>query len=218
MTSAKQIYIGSRRGPALPYDSEVEYLESTGTQWIDTGYKPSNKTKVMYRCRPVSNGTAVGCLNGRVWKPSFSLTFYSGVSPRWGNNANTSYVQFRWSGVDITVEQDKDCYLNGQLVRSYEDNTFNMQYPLILFDRSETDHDPFEGRLYWVRFYESSVLVRDLIPVRFTNEQGQSEGAMYDRLGTGGMNPDGSARTDGLYRNQGTGAFGFGTDIAGGGV
>ena len=28
MTSAKQIYLGSRRGPALPYDAEVEYLES----------------------------------------------------------------------------------------------------------------------------------------------------------------------------------------------
>ena len=25
-------------GKRLPYDSEVEYLESTGTQWIDTGY------------------------------------------------------------------------------------------------------------------------------------------------------------------------------------
>ena len=38
------------------------------------------------------------------------------------------------------------------------------------------------------------------------------EGAMYDRLGTGGMNPDGSPRTDGLYRNRGTGAFTIGSD------
>jgi hypothetical protein len=35
---------------------------------------------------------------------------------------------------------------------------------------------------------------------------------MYDRLGVGGMNPDGSARTDGLYRNRGTGAFVIGPD------
>ena len=26
-------------GKSLPYDAEVEYLESTGTQWIDTGVK-----------------------------------------------------------------------------------------------------------------------------------------------------------------------------------
>ena len=39
------------------------------------------------------------------------------------------------------------------------------------------------------------------------------EGAMYDRANpTVGMNPDGSARTDGLYRNRGTGAFLYGSD------
>jgi hypothetical protein len=36
---------------------------------------------------------------------------------------------------------------------------------------------------------------------------------MYDRANpTVGMNPDGSPRTDGLYRNQGTGAFIIGPD------
>jgi hypothetical protein len=37
---------------------------------------------------------------------------------------------------------------------------------------------------------------------------------MYDRRGIGGMNPDGSPRTDGLYRNAGTGAFVIGPDVA----
>lgn len=27
--------------PSLPYDAEIEYLEGSGTQWIDTGYVPS---------------------------------------------------------------------------------------------------------------------------------------------------------------------------------
>lgn len=52
----------------------------------------------------------------------------------------------------------------------------------------------------------------DFIAVRFTNENGVSEGAMYDRRGIGGMNPDGSPRYDGLYRNRGTGAFVIGPD------
>ena len=53
--------------------------------------------------------------------------------------------------------------------------------------------------------YDNNTLVRDFIPVRFTNESGQSEGAMYDRV------------SGQLLRNSGTGVFGFGTDIAGGG-
>ena len=63
-------------------------------------------------------------------------------------------------------------------------------------------------RMLYVRIYKNDVLVRDYQPVRFTNEYGVSEGAMYDRANpTVGMNPDGSPRTDGLYRNRGTGAF-----------
>jgi hypothetical protein len=40
----------------------------------------------------------------------------------------------------------------------------------------------------------------DLISVRFTNEQGVSEGAMYDRV------------SGAMFRNAGTGAFTIGPD------
>lgn len=39
MRAAKQIFLGrgpSAPTPPLPYDAEVEWIESTGTQWIDT--------------------------------------------------------------------------------------------------------------------------------------------------------------------------------------
>lgn len=57
-------------------------------------------------------------------------------------------------------------------------------------------------RLYSLKIYSNGVLVRDFIPVRFTNEQGQSEGAMYDRV------------TRRLFRNSGTGEFIVGPDVA----
>ena len=90
------------------------------------------------------------------------------------------------------------------------------QYSLYIFARNNWGN---AGNLSKSRFYNFSistggVIVRNFVPVRFTNEQGVSEGAMYDRANpTGGMNPDGSARTDGLYRNRGTGAFLYGNDI-----
>ena len=59
--------------------------------------------------------------------------------------------------------------------------------------------------IYGCTIEEGGVLVRDFIPVRFTNEQGVSEGAMYDRV------------SGQLFRNSGTGVFIVGTDIAGGG-
>lgn len=38
LIAARESFAASRK--RLPYDAEVEYLEGTGTQWIDTGYVP----------------------------------------------------------------------------------------------------------------------------------------------------------------------------------
>ena len=51
---AKEIKMWMKNlSPQLPYDAEVEYLESTGTQWINTGVYGSQsvgaEVKVMWR-------------------------------------------------------------------------------------------------------------------------------------------------------------------------
>ena len=40
----------------LPYDAEVEYLESTGTQYIDTGIKCEIGLAIYMKFRPLSGG------------------------------------------------------------------------------------------------------------------------------------------------------------------
>lgn len=56
--------------------------------------------------------------------------------------------------------------------------------------------------MYSLSIERSGEKVLDMIPVRFTNELGQSEGAMYDRVSRK------------LFRNQGTGSFATGPDVA----
>ena len=42
---------------ALPYDAEIEFLEGTGTQWIDTGIVPTINTEARVKWSPVrTNG------------------------------------------------------------------------------------------------------------------------------------------------------------------
>ena len=55
-------------------------------------------------------------------------------------------------------------------------------------------------RLVEVVFMVDNAILGSFIPVRFTNEDGVSEGAMYDRV------------SGQLYRNAGTGAFVIGPD------
>ena len=56
------------------------------------------------------------------------------------------------------------------------------------------------GKVFRVVITKDDVVIRDFQPVRFTNELGESEGAMYDRV------------SGELFRNAGTGAFNYGND------
>ena len=226
MTSAKQIYLGSQRGPALPYDSEVEYLESTGTQWIDTGVKMRNYLSFDVVFTPTGNSpgqlydTIYGVYNGaNINVASVSCIVPSDIVGRsYGNRymdvskevpiSDTSYknklVVYHQANDSFTVSVDGTTYNYGafasqQIAESTE--------TIMLFGiRSVAFGDRYaKARLFAFKVYDGSVLVRDFIPVRFTTELGQSEGAMYDRV------------SGQLFRNSGTGVFGFGTDIAGGG-
>jgi len=56
------------------------------------------------------------------------------------------------------------------------------------------------GRIGFFQIFHNGILLRDFLPVKFSNEQGVSEGAMYDCV------------SGQLFRNAGTGAFVVGPD------
>lgn len=64
-------------------------------------------------------------------------------------------------------------------------------------------NDKGRNRLYWCKVYEDGVLTHDLIPVRVGDV-----GCMYDRAC-----PHGGPLGNGLYMNMGSGAFALGRDI-----
>ena len=224
LLGARQFF--ERRGaptPPLPYDAEVEYLESTGTQWIDTGLICDIKRIVVVDIYHDYDGLNEHqfIVGGRVIT---GAGYYYRASTRsvYGQQyLEVSILLNSSSGATIPNGRSKiiindDCLVDvngtkyGNIVRESRNttDTFHLlQYPDLYAFKG------FVGRLYGcsISTIEGDVLI-DLIPVRFTNEQSVSEGAMYDRLGVGGMNPDGSPRTDGLYRNRGTGALLYGPD------
>ena len=229
LLGAKQFF--ERRGapaPALPYDAEVEYLESTGTQWIDTQVLGRDNLKAV--CRFAATGFTAdatfyfpyGAVNGRVSISVYGLLQRNMTRSTWAIYANVSYSA-AWPRVDTdtlwhtsvmdSTSLDKSGKIDDTTLFSGmgNQNSTTSNYGIALFGMRLADGgiNTGVGRISMFKLTDTatdSVLV-DFAPVRFTNELGQSEGAMYDRLGVGGMNPDGSPRTDGLYRNRGTGAF-----------
>ena len=233
MTSARQIYLGSRRGPALPYDAEVEYLESQTcntsesayilfppnysdiggigfyvSSWVSTDYigaNPLGRSNTSEVSNVYSKYSFIAASNYFVVSGSISGNGNWGLSQK-------HYGELEWD-TRITKLGDRTLILrkNGSTVFSDERRVttpFSMSDGAYFRINSPQWNNATMARqrIRRIVMYEYDSMVTDMIPVRFTNELGQSEGAMYDRV------------SGQLFRNSGTGAFGFGTDIAGGGI
>ena len=213
--------IGARLLSPLPYDAKVEYLDSTGTQWIDTLVNADSNLSVEITMAnvgtPWTNVNPTGTIRSsprcrhHLNFGAYDVVYYFGV----GDSCNLRSHVKPSDGEIFTFKVDaiSKTFTLGSLLGNFPNDTFDTGLSYWLFGRNSTT-PPYLGslRTYSAKLWDGSTLVRDFIPVRFTNENGVSEGAMYDRRGIGGMNPDGSARNDGLYRNRGTGVFVIGPD------
>lgn len=200
--------IWSSQPPPLPYDAEVEYLESTGTQWIDIGIQGVTKsdewTAVASRVENAAT-TLFGYVQGSTYA---TLTMYHGsrknVELAWGTTGNTitsslpSLDEFHTysmtsngSVISLTIDG-----VTMQQTRNAFNNTAN--YGMGLFCRTNGGTPQLFSKLKLKSFqYErNGVLIRDFIPVR----KGQV-GYLYDKV------------SGNLFGNVGSGDFVIGNDI-----
>lgn len=179
-------------GKRLPYDAEVEYLESTGTQYINTGVMGASEWHIT--AQGAATPTTSNCV---------IATTSSGGS-FWGNYGNVDYwavgngsswrcslpytslglfvVTFSSSAVQFTV--------NGETVTRSSAPNFSMAF--CLFSTNGYGYGA-TVRVYGCKVYQNGGLVRDYIPVRVG-----TVGYLYDRV------------SGQLFGNAGTGAFGYG--------
>ena len=178
-----------------------EYLESTGTQYIDTGFTPTNTTKVdvdvallgfsgtssvsRWCCVLNSGSPRYGLFFGYDQSQSFAATIQLGWGSVYKNILYTFSEQTRFNA----VVENASVYVNGDLIDSATANTFTAGSTLQIF-RSKSGES---ARVYKCKIYDNGTLVRDLIPCLDTN----GAPCMYDVI------------TKQTYYNAGTGTFYF---------
>ena len=203
----------------LPYDAEVEYIESTGTQWIDTGVYPGNSDSFSINIsgRWIKNNTTEGVfasfykasgLGLNLSCTSIRMYVYTSSQTNITETAGDFTLAINFTGSALTAT------INGRAISAgWDANLKGSNLPLYLWNRPDTLARPSRSgsRIYSMSVYTNGVLVRDFQPVR-VGSGANAVGCLYDKLGTGGMNPDGTARNDGLYFNRGSGAFVVGPD------
>ena len=207
-------------GKRLPYDAEVEYLECAGTSsvfpYIDTGIVGSMDVTVsarIWKSTKATNECAMGSWdrgNTRCWPLYFNGNkYYLGMGPL--SSMLTEVTSEVWHDIALTKSGNTFIYTaDGTVVgQASSTSTFASARTLYIGAMNDTGNPfyYFRGRFAFVKIYQNGVLVRDFIPVRIG-----TTGVLYDKRGVGGMNPDGTARNDGMYYNRGTGDFGYGND------
>ena len=189
-------------GKRLPYDAEVEYLQSSGTQYIDTGVKKTSGTTIdcTFSLASTSTKAVFGARTGaansdRLALFAFNSNFrFDAGSQRYLYTPNTtSTFRFQYDGTNAVLTNLTTGVVDTQAVSIGEAGTVN----IVLFGVSTNGNisAPLEGRIYSFKLWQSGVLALDFIPVR----KG-AVGYLYDRV------------TRKLFGNAGTGDFVLGPD------
>lgn len=187
----------------------IEYLESTGTQYIDTGFVPNSNTKVQISFSGsdyTSNYAIFGArvlgagqlASGRYEYTLFISTQVNPLHPRVdysGSGATSAiFVAELVPNTITTIMKDKEKnYINDVQFDSNQSDSFSCSYSAYLFALNEgnTLKFPAPVKIYWAKIYDNDVLVRDFIPVLDKN----GTPCMYDKV------------TRQFFYNAGTGQF-----------
>lgn len=191
------------------YDTEIEYLESTGTQWIDTDYKPNQNTqlKITYSINTITSdasmpfgvrdaGNATDGKNG-IFRTHGTNT--NRIAFGNGSSTNVNISGYNTSNTIYEVYLNKRyVYIDGNLVTTITNTTWSNSRSIYLFGASTAGSFTFgvPMKIYSCKIWDNDTLVRDYIPVKKNNI-----GYLFDKV------------SGQLYGDAGGGNFVCGPDI-----
>lgn len=177
----------------------IEYLESSGTQYIDTGYIPNNETGFYIRAFCTTTGgnhMAIGVRENR-GDTRLAINYSTKLEIDWN-----TYEEFNiphtnvWTEVDNNFLNTRVGKIDGVVKRTNYPTLANITKPIYVFAINYSTKNMFTGRISNVKISQGQDIVMNLIPVRV----GQV-GYMYDKV------------SGQLFGNAGTGNFILGPDV-----
>lgn len=183
----------------------VEYIESTGTQYIDTGIKLNNNSSVEINYQLTqATQSRTGLFGALNLSGSNQGRFGSLLSPsnqqlEHGYGSGNDYWQ---QGLPDTnrhtlYQKKNEVYFDGTLIHTFSSATFSLAINAYLGNFVYTNYTPAKAKYYSSKWWDNGTLVRSFIPVRDENNVGY----MFDEV------------TGQLFGNAGSGSFGIGNDL-----
>lgn len=181
---------------ALPSGyTKLAYIQSSGAQYIDTGFKPNNNTRVVvdgqFVSTPSGNTALFGARTAANSK-NYAMLF---IPSNFRSDYNNVYTQ-TWA-VSATIrrvyDKNKETTTIDGVAKSYTNAAFQTDYNMALFaiNAAGTVQWFASMKLYSCQIYDNGTLVRDFQPCI----DASGDVGLYDFVGKQ------------FYGNAGTGAF-----------
>ena len=205
-----EFLIGSIGAPRLPIEYQgVEYIESTGTQYIDTGYYPNGNTKVVLDFQMINQGEDQQAVFGARGGSDTQFGIFAGygadcVQTDYYTNAKLNGWRAPINGLDLNqrnvIEVSNELVVNGTVIKTVNTETFSVPYTMYVFtyNRMNDLSMACSMKLYSFKTYDNDMLVRDFIPCY---RKSDNVAGLYDAVN--GV----------FYENTGTGTFLVGADV-----
>ena len=145
--------------------TRLNYIESTGTQYIDTGCAPSNNTKIIINLTPLASGMAENAVFGSTWAANgFFLMFYQNKLRWHSKGASVDISNFNTSGENEIECTPTKITVNGTSYNLNGTGTDTTK-PITLFyagDYAAAKYGVF--KLHSCKIYEGDTLIKDCVP------------------------------------------------------
>ena len=187
---------------------KLEYIQSSGTQYIDTGFKPNNNTKVVIDFELTENTGKHQIIFGARSSSSFGqyvLGFTGHRSPAvwrsdFGSNQVTFSSNLTWSGNHNATKNGNICTLDAESVTNTVSTFESTANLFICAGNTGGSVDNYtKAKVYFCKIYDNGTLVRDFIPCK-------------NASGTIGLWDDVNSV---FYQNAGSGTFTAGPEVKG---
>lgn len=194
-TGYSKVMIPHKAVSALPDGyTELAYIESSGTQYVDTGFKPNNNTRAVadFEFTATNPWRAVFAARDANLANSFSLEYIGGAF-RSDYGSDTSQ-QFPMEALGRRIyDKDRETTTIDGTSQSYANTPFQCGHNLCLWALNNNGEIKWlaSGKLYSCQIYDNGTLVRDYVPCRSP----EGEAGLYDLV------------NDAFYGNAGTGDF-----------
>lgn len=195
------VYVVSEETQPL---TPIEYIETSGTQWINTGIMPKYNTRVVLDISHISKSDTMvlGAKNADSATAAlqYGLYYRNATTMRFdyfGKNASATVSNVT---TRATIDVNKNvASLYGKTITNTAVSSGEVPYNMYLFALNTAGNvtNPISARLYSAKIYDNDVLVRDFVPVL------DSDGVacLYDKV------------YNKCYYNAGSGAFSAGSEI-----